>query len=424
MKECNAGYHTQVNTKLQHLLKTPYFRASLFYAGLWSVFALVFPFMNLELAERGFSGLQIGTIGSIRSVVIMLMAGVFSHIADRRGIRVKMLRSFMFLAAVGTVLFTFPTTYPVLIVAVIFMALWQSPLDSLGNSITVRMANRYHLDYGMMTFWGAVTFAAFNLVGGYVWEIIGLKWIYITGAGMYILVSLIAGKLEEPQSVEPAAEQDTAPLTSEVEPQHTKQPLKPMMVVFLASYFVFSLAFFNAFGFTGPILAMRGASNFIIGLVGTIVGIGGMIVRKTNSKMLARISIQDAMLISVVMGIIPILVYGWVESITALLLISLLRGAGWGMFSLCSIKFIDKQASVENASTLQSTLIMLNTLSNIIASTLSGYLYDTNPTLIFLISAIAAVVSFGIILVVRRLGKQETREQECANPTPLPSIGE
>jgi len=77
------------------------------------------------------------------------------------------------------------------------------------------------------------------------------------------------------------------------------------------------------------------------------------------------------------------------------------------MFSLCSIRFIDQQASVENASTLQSTLVMLNTFSNIIASTLSGFLYDTNPTLIFLISTITALIALIIIFIVRRMSKED-----------------
>lgn len=388
---------------LKQSLQSASLRGGLFYASFFGLFGIIMPFMNLELSRRGFTGLQIGAIGSIRSVVILVMASIFSRIADKHSIRVKMIRWFMIMAGIGVALFSFPKTFPWLVAAAVFMSFWQSPLDSLANSILVRMAKKYAVDFGMMTFWGAAAFATTNLVGGAIWDSVGFNWIYLTGGVMYLLVSFIAATLEEPQP------EDQPP---EVQPKKTitehKQPLKPVIIVFLAGFFVFSLAFFNAFGFTGPILDMRGASEFIIGLVGTMIGLGGMFVRWGNQRLLTWISLESAMILGIMMGVIPIIVYGWVENVTILLLVSLLRGAGWGMFSLCAIRFIDNHARVENASTLQSSLVMLNTFSNIISSTLSGYLFDTNPTLIFVISTIAALVALGILLVVQRMSRKET----------------
>ena len=388
---------------VKQILQSPSIRGGLFYASLWGVFGSFSSFMNLELSRRGFSGLEIGTVGSVRAAVILVMAMVWSRVADRKSIRVKLLRWVLMMAAVAVTLFSFPRSFPWLVTAIVFLAIWQAPIDSLGNSILVRMANKYHVDYGMMTFWGAVSYALTNLIGGFVWEAVGFSWIYITAGVGYILVSLIAPTLEEPERVE-------VDLSEKAENQNReKRTLQPIVVVFLAGYFVFSLAFFNAFGFTANILDMRGASESVIGLVGTIIGVGGMVVRRGNRAILAKISLPMAMIIGVLMGLVPIFVYGWVDSIPLMLAASLFRGAGWGMFSLCAVRFIDQQASVENASTLQSSLIMLNTFANIISSTLSGYLFDTNPTLIFLISGIAALVSLGILWVVRWMGRKETR---------------
>lgn len=382
-------------------LQSPSLRGGLFYAAFWSVFGIINPFMNLELSRRGFSGLEIGTIGSIRGVVVLLTATVFARIADQRNIRVKMMRWFMIAAGLGVALFSFPKSFPWLVAATIFMAIWQSPLDSLGNSVLVRMASRYQVDYGMMTFWGAVAFGTMNLIGGAVWEKIGFQWIYIIGGVMYVVVSFIAGTLEEP-----LPEKEGEPeLASCAKPEKNIR-LKPVIILFLVGYLVFSLAFFNAFGFTGPILDMRGASEFVIGLVGTLIGIGGMIVRRTNQKLLTIIPLETAMILGILIGIIPIVVFGWVESVPLLLVSSMFRGAGWGIFSLCAIRFIDQQASVENASTLQSALIMLNTLANIFASTLAGYLFDTNPTMIFIISTAAACVALGILFFVQKINHQ------------------
>ncbi|MEE4195344.1 MAG: MFS transporter [Anaerolineae bacterium] len=399
-----------IRRSIQQAVQSPSLRGGLFYAALWGVFGVFSPFMNLELSRRGFSGLEIGTAGSVRAAVILVMSIIFSRIADRKSIRVRMLRWVLILTAGAVTLFSFPRTFLFLIIAIIFLAIWQSPVDSLANSILVRMAGRYHVDYGMMTFWGAVSYAITNLIGGFLWEKIGFSWIYIVAGGGYFLVSFVASVLEEPVKEEP----QTTEITAEVQSSPQGKTFKPIVIFFLATYFVFSLAFFNAFGFTANILDMRGANEFVIGLVGTLVGVGGMVVRRGNRALVAKTSLPTAMILGILLGIIPILVFGWVQNVFILLLVSTLRGASWGMFSLCAIRFIDQQANVENASTLQSSLIMINTFSNIIASTLSGYLFDTNLQLIFMISTICALVALGILLIVRWMERKGAQQEKIS----------
>jgi PPP family 3-phenylpropionic acid transporter len=390
-----------MNRLRERILESPAIRGSLFYGAYWSVFALYMPFMNLELTRRGFSGVEVGSIGSIRGFIIMLAAPIFSRMADRLGIRVKMLRVFMMLSAVGVTLLMFPQSYAWLIAAAVFVSLMQSPIDSLSNSVTVRMARRYHLDFGRMTFWGALAFATMNLLGGALWEKFGFRWIYLCAGVMYVIVSLIAANLEEPVEVNEAGE------PVETIPQKDgKLHLPPAVIVFFVAHFGVNFAYFCAFGFTAPILDMRGANEFVIGLVGTVIGVGGMIIRRNSQKIIDRFSPETAMMMGILSGLIPIIVYGWVENVALMVVFSVFRGAGWGLFQVCAVRYLDEQGSVENASTLQGILVMLNTLAGIIASTLSGYLFDTNLVMIFVISAGMIFFSLASLLVVKHLNSK------------------
>lgn len=400
---------------IKKLQDNPSFRGAAYYAVYWSVFGIYFPYINLELSRRGFSGIEIGTIGSIRSFVIMLLAPVIARIADRRQNRVKILSRFMGFAGIGITLFMFPDTFPLLIAATVLMAISMAPLDSLSNSITVRMANRYHLDFGRMTFWGAVAFSSINLIGGLIWQQVGFKWIYPAAGFFYLIVSQIAKTLDEPgeeQSVkegEPPAEKKRV---------KTKLKLKPAILLFFVVYFLFNFSFFNAFSFTAPILDQRGASEFVIGLVGAIIGLGGMFVRRNSKFFYQKVSIENVLIISILIGIVPMVVYGLAENIVVMIIFSVFRGAGWGLFSLSSVKYIDSQSSVQNASTLQSIIIILAASSTILSNPITGMLFDTNVNLIFVISTGTALLSLLLMIFVRRIqsksedGLEEQREIE------------
>ena len=392
------------------LRDNPSFRGAMYYAVFWSVFGIYVPFINLELSRRGFSGIEIGTIGSIRSLVIMLLAPVFARIADRRQNRVKMLSWFMGFAAIGVTLFMFPNNFPLLIAATVLMAITAAPLDSLSNSITVRMANHYHLDFGRMTFWGAAAFSSINLIGGLVWQQIGFKWIYPAAGFFYLLVSQIAKTLDEPEE-----EQSETEVEAPKEKKTEKIKLKPAIFVFFAVYFLFNFAFFNAFSFTAPIFDQRGASEFVIGLVGAIIGLGGMFVRGNSKYFYQKLSIENVLIISILIGIVPMIVYGLAKNIVVMLIFSVLRGAGWGLFSLSSVRYIDSQASVQNASTLQSIVIILATSSTILSSPIAGVLYDTNVNLIFVISTGVAILSLVLIVLVRYMQskRSEITDVQC-----------
>jgi MFS transporter, PPP family, 3-phenylpropionic acid transporter len=401
-----------MNRLRERILESPAIRGSLFYGAYWSVFALYMPFMNLELTRRGFSGVEVGSIGSIRGFIIMLAAPIFSRLADRLGIRVKMLRVFMMLSAVGVTLLMFPQSFGWLIAAAVFLSVMQSPIDPLSNSITVRMARRYHLDFGKMTFWGAFAFATMNLIGGAVWERFGFRWIYLCAGVMYVIVSLIAANLEEPVEVDEVGE----PVLTKLQAPG-KFHLPPAVLFFFMAHFGANFAYFCAFGFTAPILDMRGANEFVIGLVGTVIGVGGMLIRRNSQRIIDRFSPETAMIMGILAGLIPIFVYGWVDNVALMVIFSVFRGAGWGLFQVCAVRYLDEQGSVQNASTLQGILVMLSTLAGIIASTLSGYLFDTNLVMIFVISAGMIFFSLACLLVVKYLN-HKTQLAEYIEHTP------
>lgn len=376
-------------------------RGSLFFSTYWSAMALYMPFMALELSRRGFSGVEIGTAGSVRALVILLASSLFARFADRKSCRVKVLSISSFFSAFALILMMFPKNLPWLIVVVAVLALVNSPIDSLGNAVTVRMASRYNVDFGMMSFWGAFFYAFMNLIGGIAWQQLGFRWIYIASAGMFFLVSLFASQLNEPEGRALAP----VPLSSEMPTAPAR--VKTSTIVFLGVWFIFSFSFYVAYNFTAPFLDRLGASEMMIGLVGTTVGIGGMLARGGSRKIMNRFHLEAVLITGLLVSFLPMMIYGLSTNVTVIILVSILRGAGWALFSIGTINFVDKRASVENAGTLQSVVVMLNTLSGIIASPITGRLFDTNPSMMYVVSTSGLFAALLLMLVVRQIQKKE-----------------
>ncbi|NSW51039.1 MAG: MFS transporter [Anaerolineae bacterium] len=378
-------------------------RGSMYFATYWSAMALYMPFMALDLSRRGFSGVEIGTTGSLRALVILLASPLLSRLADRKGCRVRMLSSSALVSAFIIIAMMFPQTFPWLLVAVSLLALANAPIDSLGNAITVRMASRFQADFGMMSFWGALFYAVMNLLAGIAWQELGFRWIYLASAVMFLVVGLVSAKLDEPVGDKPALQPVPAlPLAKPASRVRTST------ILFLGVWFLFSFSFFVAFNFTAPFLDRLGASEMMIGLVGTTVGVGGMLARGGSRKIMDRFHLEAVLITGLVVSIVPMVVYGFSKNVLVIILVSIIRGAGWALFSVGTISFIDRQASVENAGTLQSVVVMLSTLSSIIASPITGSLFDRNPSMMFVVSTCGVVAALALMLVVRMVQKKET----------------
>lgn len=381
-------------------------RGSTYFALYWTATALYMPYMNLEFSRRGFTGVQIGTVGSIRALAIILAAPLLSRLADRTSSRVKMLSWSMFVSGFVLVLLMFPQTFGWLVGVMVLLAVVNAPIDSLGNAITIRMASKYHIDFALMTFWGALLYAIMNMVGGVLWQKMGFHWIYIISGVVYVLTSIATRRLDEPKEEEAEA-LSIATTAVQSDTKKKKTRLKPSTLIFLGAYLLFDIAFFVAYSFTAPYMDSLGASEFLIGMANAMVGVGGMIARGGNRRLLAKFKLHPLMIFSIVVSVFPMLVYGFSRNVILIVIFSIVRGAGWALFSLGTIKFIDEQAAVEHAGTLQSMVVMLSTLGSIAGNMVAGSLFDHNPVLIYAVSSSFLAVSLLVLIIVPSIRKRE-----------------
>ncbi|MBX9635231.1 MAG: MFS transporter, partial [Magnetospirillum sp.] len=138
--------------------KTAAIRLAAYYTALFAAVGIYLPFWPLWLKDRGLTPGDIGLILAATYLVKIIVNPLIGHLVDRRGDR----RRPMLLMAAGTALawsgFALVDGFwGILLVTMLSLGLW-SGIMPVGESLTLMITQRHHLDYGRVRLWGSAAF--------------------------------------------------------------------------------------------------------------------------------------------------------------------------------------------------------------------------------------------------------------------------
>ncbi|WP_139368233.1 MFS transporter [Evansella clarkii] len=224
----------------------------------FSFFALggLFPLLSVYLQnEAGLSGAQIGTIMSVGPIVMLLSQPVWGMLSDYTGKPRVLLTVAVVITASTGLLYLFTYEYIWLLLIAALLALFQSPLVPLSDSMAMNYVYKHKEHYGNVRLWGAAGFAVAVWVAGNLSDLAGLQIIfYIFAATMLLSAVFSMGMPRESAEVSPGIKNGLGTLI--------KMPR--FMIFLLVTFLVF-----------GPIMA----NNFYFGLFiqfagGSLAGVG------------------------------------------------------------------------------------------------------------------------------------------------------
>ncbi|MCA0972750.1 MFS transporter [Halobacillus litoralis] len=165
----------------------------LFYFFAFFAFGSLFPLLSVYLEEeKGLNHTQIGLVIAALPLVTIFIQPVWGMLSDvtRRPKRLLMIASVV-ASALG---FFYPVLelFPALLLGIIVIALFQSGIVPLSDSLSLNFVQKHHKEYGNIRLWGAVGFAVAVFVLGRVTEASGsLDWIF-TFFSSGLLLALVA----------------------------------------------------------------------------------------------------------------------------------------------------------------------------------------------------------------------------------------
>jgi PPP family 3-phenylpropionic acid transporter len=358
---------------------SPARRGALYYLGIFLTSGSYGPFLYVYYAELGLTGQQVGLIATIYPLAMLFFATAITSLADRKRWRVRIAQ--IGLAGVGLSVFClqFPTTFSGIILVVIPMAIFSSPVMSIADSLIARMARQYHLNYGSMRLWGSVGFASGALIFGAVWQRLGFKPMFVFASLAYLPMIWIMDQLEE----SPARQQQTS--------GSFWQLFRDSGFVFLlVAIFLGGISNSLSMTFEGIYVRFLGGGSFLIGMMTAFSAFSELPTMHYSQRIAQRLRGPNAVILAFLVMAGAYLGYVVTPTPTLLPLFAALRGVGFGLFLPNAIRILTERAPEEWASTAQSFMtIGMFGLAPLIAGPVGGLIHDAiSPSAVFALGSL------------------------------------
>jgi PPP family 3-phenylpropionic acid transporter len=365
-------------------LVTPTRLGSLYYLFTFLSAGAYRPFLFVYFLDLGLSGEQIGWLGSLMPLSMVLIAGPISNLADRKGWRVRIVQIALVGSGLSLFFLQFPKTFIELVLLILPLAAFSSPVSSIADSLIARMAQRDHLNYGGMRLWGSFGFAASALAFGAILQRLGFKPMFLIGSMLFLPLIWIAGNFEE----------------GSIKVQQERKPISVLfrdigLAMFLLATFLSAISNGLSMTFEGVYVRYLGGGNFLVGMMIAFAAFSELPAMYYSQRIAQRLRSTNTILLAYGFTAAAYLGFFLIKDPRLLPIFSILKGIGYGLNFTISVHILTERTPAEWASTAQSFLaIGWMGLAPLIASPLGGLIYD----------AISPAAVFGLGLITVGLG--------------------
>lgn len=306
-----------------------------FYFFYYAALAYFAPFIVLFYQELMFSGAQIAVLAGIPPLITLVGAPFLTNLADARHHHRLVMSLGIGVAVVAVLFMQYMDTFPVILLTVILLYFFYSPVASLSDSATLTMLGADKTMYGRVRLGGTIGWGLFALIAGTMINNYGLK-IAFWGCSFFTLINLfVARKLVYDDS--PVHEKSSAGgiryfLTSR------------RWQFFLFSTFLGGLGAFSVASFLSPYMAEMGASKSLMGLAITIATLSELPVFFFGNRLVRRFTAQRLFSISIVMTGIRSFLYALVSTPSGVLVIQAFGGTIFPAMWLAGVAYADENA--------------------------------------------------------------------------------
>lgn len=385
-------------------------RSSLFYAIHFAALGGVFSYYNVALIERGFTGMQIGLFSSLNSAIILLASPLLTGLADKKNWHRQILLAGNIGFAVAFLGMHFPQTFLAFLPFPILTAMFGAPSNPLTDAMIVRMVNTHNLNLGKVRVWGSIGSAISSILMGFLLDHIGLRLLFIAG-GCILLCRAFAVPL-----LDPIQKKETAAPVATPRKTDWLAPLKDsLFLLFLLAIFLWGCTSSGFFTYSGIYMRQMTDQSVLIGMMNALPALVEVITVLLSDRLYRRFGQIPMLVAGIGIFISIVFITLFITNPVVLVIVNALRGLGFGLMLIVTVRFVDSRAPLHLKGTYQSVYGLASfTVPSLMILPLLGYLYDT--------FSIKAVFLFGIftglaaIIILLIMGKIAARQHPIAKP--------
>jgi len=363
------------------------------YIVFFGVMGIILPYFNLYCYFIHLSGVEIGIIGAVRSLLIIVFGLLLSFLADHYQNRRFIYIFCQFANASACIFLVCVNTFTGILIVVIVASIFYAPLISFMEAFTMELIGNDKKAYGAIRLWGSIFFIIMVLFAGALLRHFSHKIILkmiVMGFFIQAVVSL------------------TIPKT-QIKKRHKKKVnlsvfKQSKVVIYLISAFIMILSHGTYYAFSSIHLEKMGATSSEISMYWALGSIAEIVVMINSRKIFNRFSVESVLIFSFVIAAIRWFLMFYTTSIPVAIMSQLFHAITYGAFHIAGILYMDQCMPVETKTTGQAVNNAVSYgLGMMTGSFINGYLFEWIGSYhTFLFSAILSIIGGSFLWIAQQ----------------------
>jgi PPP family 3-phenylpropionic acid transporter len=353
----------------------------------FGVLGIYLPYFNLYCYHIGLSGVQIGALSALRSLVMVVFSLLWSALADRFNLRRGIYTACSMFSAAVWIGYLTTTDFVAMLLITAGYALFYGPIIAFLEATTMDALADEKKTYGRVRAWGSISFIFIVIVLGRLIDDLPIRiilWLVLAGSVLQAVGSLAVPAV----AVSPKGNFRAA----------ARLLLNRRMFAFLFCGFLMLVSHGAYYGFFSIHLENMGYSRTFIGLTWALASVAEILVMLKSDWLFRRIALEKVLLISFAAAALRWLLLFAARHPALILATQALHALTYGTFHMASILYMDR-LSPEKAKTLGQAAnnAVQYGIGLMIGFLLNGFLYErTGSSALFAVSAAIAAAAGGM----------------------------
>lgn len=353
--------------------------ARAYYFAVLGGWGFVLPFINLFYISLGLSGTQIGTIGSVSSMVGLIVSPIIVSEIKKRPQARGILQSSLMAGAICYFLLGQQTTFLAILLIVFFQALIGSGTMPASDAMAVHVSEEAGKGYGSVRVWASVGWILSVPVSGWLIERFGFEAGFLGVCLMWLAGALLTLPIRPRYFVSPNA--SLARIAGKPGPglrTALKQIAHDRTLFGYAIALVF-IGFLNngVLQFENVFLAELGASKQLISLAGILSAIVELPFMIYADRYVRRVGAHPVLLFALAIILFQRTAVLLFPSILTIMIVRFIGGVAFSFSTIASVFLITSRTDAnETGTVLALYTVTLTGLVTVIAAPVSGVVFD------------------------------------------------
>lgn len=350
----------------------------------------LYPLLSVYLSETvGLNGYQIGTIMSAGPIVMIFFQPLWGMVSDSTNSPIKILTLTTLIAGIFGLGFLFSGDYYFLMVVAVFVAIFQSAIIPVSDSISLKYTSRVKVNYGNIRLFGSLGFGLAVFIMGRLSEYNPVV-IFYSFFFSLIIASFLGTRIPKEKAA------SNKKLFSGIKEILT---YRKFIVFLIITFMIFGPNLANNTYF-GLFVEDSGGTYTGIGIAFLIAVLSEIPFMKVAGNWIQKIGILEVALIAGAVSLVRWILYFTQPSLSIVYITTVIQGFSVGLFIPAGLQYIKDITPVHITATAVTLYSAIgNGLGNWFSTFIGGIIYEEyNVFTVYLFFGIMALM--GVLLIV------------------------